>query len=258
MAGAGALLPGGVGKAERFVILDEMPACSHQHSLRLGHRCDSSPGRGCSDGCNGSSQAGSCSACELVCAGAEDVPGGGPGEPLSWKSLAAHAGVCPGARVWYPPGQSCERLWGTGSQEGPGAWTAPGCSVPLTRSCPHSDGGHQEEAGDRGRWCLRKDVSADRVQQGPVPRGLRAHCVRELHCRHRGRREAGKGRRGVPELFLSPHSRSPALAVPPPSTDAWVSLRGWDAPAALEGPPRLPRFWVTLNLPQFEEDHSYN
>lgn len=51
MAGAGASLPVAVGEAARFVVLHEVPACSRQHSPRLGHRCDGSPGRGCSDGC---------------------------------------------------------------------------------------------------------------------------------------------------------------------------------------------------------------
>lgn len=60
---------------------------------------------------------------------------------------------------------------------GPRSMSCPCCSLLLTCPCPHSHGSHQEEAGDCGRWCLWKDVSADRVQQGPVPRGLRAHGV---------------------------------------------------------------------------------
>lgn len=127
---------------------------------------------------NGSSWAGSCSACEAVplwavcrsCARCRAAR-------ASVQPPAAHTGMCPGARVQYPPRQSSESVSSMGGQEEPGAWTACGCSVPLICSCPHSDGSHQKEAGDCGRWCLRKDVPADRVQQGPIPRGLRAHRV---------------------------------------------------------------------------------
>jgi len=56
----------------------------------------------------------------------------------------------------------------------------------------HSDGCDQKEAGDRRRRRLRQDVSAHRVQQGSVPRGLRAHGVRELRGRYRGGRETSK------------------------------------------------------------------
>ena len=36
------------------------------------------------------------------------------------------------------------------------------------------------------------DVSAVRVQQGPVPRGVRAHRVRDLRGRHRARQPGGQ------------------------------------------------------------------
>ena len=36
------------------------------------------------------------------------------------------------------------------------------------------------------------DVSAVRVQQGPVPRGVRAHRVRDLRGRHRARQPGGR------------------------------------------------------------------
>ena len=59
------------------------------------------------------------------------------------------------------------------------------------RHKPSQDGGHSEEVGDCRRRRVREDLSSDRVQQGPVPRGVRAHCLRELRCRHRGRWQTG-------------------------------------------------------------------
>lgn len=53
------------------------------------------------------------------------------------------------------------------------------------------DGGYQEEAGDRGRRRLREDLPPHRVQQRPVPRGVRSHRVWELRGRHRGGRQTG-------------------------------------------------------------------
>lgn len=41
-----------------------------------------------------------------------------------------------------------------------------------------------QKAGDRRRRCVRQDMSAHRLQQGPVSRGLRADRVRELCGRH--------------------------------------------------------------------------
>jgi len=45
-------------------------------------------------------------------------------------------------------------------------------------------GGDPEEACDCGRRRLRKDLSAHRLQQGPVPRSVRAHRLRKLRRRH--------------------------------------------------------------------------
>lgn len=53
------------------------------------------------------------------------------------------------------------------------------------------DGGYQEEAGDRGRRRLWEDLPPHRVQQRPVPRGVRSHRVWELRGRHRGGRQTG-------------------------------------------------------------------
>lgn len=60
------------------------------------------------------------------------------------------------------------------SVRGRGRWLCTGspraaCSPSHPHSRSRSDGGHQEEAGDRGGWRLREDVPADRLQQGPVP-----------------------------------------------------------------------------------------
>lgn len=41
---------------------------------------------------------------------------------------------------------------------------------------------------------MREDLPAHRLQQRPVPRGLRAHRLRELRGRHRGGRQAGEER----------------------------------------------------------------
>lgn len=70
------------------------------------------------------------------------------------------------------------------------------------------DGGHPQETGDRRRRSLRKNVPADRVQQRPVPRGVRADRVRELRGRHRGRRQAGGAR-------AMGHGRPGGLRPPP-------------------------------------------
>ena len=59
------------------------------------------------------------------------------------------------------------------------------------RHKPSQDGGHSEEVGDCRRRRVREDLSSDRVQQGPVPRSVRAHCLRELRCRHRSRWQTG-------------------------------------------------------------------
>ena len=47
------------------------------------------------------------------------------------------------------------------------------------------DGGDPQEVGHRRRRRVRKDLPLDRLQQGPVPRSVRAHRLRELRRRHR-------------------------------------------------------------------------
>lgn len=56
----------------------------------------------------------------------------------------------------------------------------------LSDKITQPNGGYSEEASDC-RWRrLWKDLSVDCVQQGPVPRGVRPHCVRELRGWYRG------------------------------------------------------------------------
>lgn len=57
-----------------------------------------------------------------------------------------------------------------------------------------SHGRDPKEAGDRGGWGLWEDLPPHCLQQGPIPRGLRPYCLRELHRRHRGGRQAGDSR----------------------------------------------------------------
>lgn len=53
-------------------------------------------------------------------------------------------------------------------------------------SVRRTDGRDPQKAGDRRGRRVREDLLADRVQQGPVPGGIRAYGVRELRRRHRG------------------------------------------------------------------------
>ena len=47
------------------------------------------------------------------------------------------------------------------------------------------DGGDPQEVGHRRRRRVRKDLPPHRLQQGPVPRSVRPHRLRELRRRHR-------------------------------------------------------------------------
>lgn len=66
-------------------------------------------------GVNGSSQASSCDAHELMCVGAGGVSGRRLGEHLSCLSLATHSGMCPAACVWYLPGCHAQEFGGPGA-----------------------------------------------------------------------------------------------------------------------------------------------
>ena len=52
-------------------------------------------------------------------------------------------------------------------------WTYPHGIFPAGPS----HGCAPKEAGDRGGWGLREDLPPHRLQQGPVPRGLRPYCL---------------------------------------------------------------------------------
>ncbi|CAH1164628.1 unnamed protein product [Phaedon cochleariae] len=63
-----------------------------------------------------------------------------------------------------------------------------------TRITKRSDGRHKKKTGDRRRRGMWQNLPAHRLQQGPVPRSVRAHGIRELCGRHRGGWQASGAR----------------------------------------------------------------